>query len=328
MARSSKLVNSETVQHELDKAEIKGPDAILQLSDYGLLRVGSLGPVEINWLSNNAAASLLKPGFITALEFEKQEDNWRRVSTGCHVIDKVLGGGFPVRGITELSGESSCGKTQLCLQLCLSVQYPISQGGLDAGAVYICTEDSFPAKRLQQLFTTYPQQRMSPSHIKEDLPKFGDNIFIEHVADAAGMRQCVLGRLPKLLSHHSVKLIVVDSIAGVFRSCYENNEMKHRAEDMRTVGGQLHKMASQYKLCVICVNQVTASDGPQRSVPALGLAWSNLVTSRIQMHRSEPDGADSASQRSLEIIFAPDLQPTSVSYTISEAGVFGLAKLN
>lgn len=72
----------------------------------------------------------------------------------------------------------------------------------------------------------------------------------------AGMRQCVLGRLPTLLSQRSVGLIVVDSVAGVFRASYENNEMKNRAHDMRTVGGQLHKIATQFKVCVICVNQV------------------------------------------------------------------------
>ena len=70
------------------------------------------------------------------------------------------------------------------------------------------------------------------------------------------MRQCVLGRLPMLLSQRSVGLIIVDSIAGVFRASYENNEMKSRAHDMRIVGGQLHKLAAQYRVCVVCVNQV------------------------------------------------------------------------
>jgi len=36
-------------------------------------------------------------------------------------------------GITEISGESASGKTQLCLQLCLTVQLSQDSGGLDAG---------------------------------------------------------------------------------------------------------------------------------------------------------------------------------------------------
>lgn len=114
-------------------AGINGPGAVLQVSEYGLLRIGSLGLQEVDWLSSNAASSLLKPGYMTALEAEQQIEKWRCLSTGCNLLDEVLGGGFPLRGISEIAGESGCGKSQLCLQLCLSVQYPKSIGGLNAG---------------------------------------------------------------------------------------------------------------------------------------------------------------------------------------------------
>jgi len=38
-----------------------------------------------------------------------------------------------VRGITEIAGGSGCGKTQLCLQLLLTVQSCRDDGGLQAG---------------------------------------------------------------------------------------------------------------------------------------------------------------------------------------------------
>ena len=56
-----------------------------------------------------------------------------RLSVGCPVLDELLRGGLPVGGVTELSGESGAGKTQLALQLCLSVQYPTQHGGLNSG---------------------------------------------------------------------------------------------------------------------------------------------------------------------------------------------------
>ena len=116
-------------------AGIKGPNAILHASEYGLLQVGSLGPLEVDCLLSDAAASLLKSGsgYMTALEAEQQVERWTCLSTGCNLLDQVLGGGLPLRGITEIAGESGCGKSQLCLQLCLSVQYPKSLGGLNAG---------------------------------------------------------------------------------------------------------------------------------------------------------------------------------------------------
>ena len=46
-------------------------------------------------------------------------------------------GGLLLRGITEIVGESSAGKTQLCLQLCLSVQLPIKHGGLNGGELSV-----------------------------------------------------------------------------------------------------------------------------------------------------------------------------------------------
>ena len=42
-----------------------------------------------------------------------------------------------LRGITEITGESAAGKTQLCIQLCLSVQLPKELGGLAGGT---CSE--------------------------------------------------------------------------------------------------------------------------------------------------------------------------------------------
>ena len=56
-----------------------------------------------------------------------------RLTTGCHVIDSHLCGGLLVQGITEIAGISAAGKTQLCLQLCLTVQLPLDAGGLAGG---------------------------------------------------------------------------------------------------------------------------------------------------------------------------------------------------
>ena len=60
-----------------------------------------------------------------------------RLTTGCSTIDEALGGGILSRGVTEIAGESGAGKTQICLQLCLTVQLPRSNGGLGGGSVQI-----------------------------------------------------------------------------------------------------------------------------------------------------------------------------------------------
>lgn len=48
--------------------------------------------------------------------------------------------------------------------------------------MYICTEDTFPNKRLQQLIALQPHLRTdAPGDLVDKLP-FGDHIFIEHAA--------------------------------------------------------------------------------------------------------------------------------------------------
>jgi RecA/RadA recombinase len=53
-----------------------------------------------------------------------------RLSFGCGALDSALGGGVPMRGLTEIAGEAGAGKTQLCLQLALHAVLPEEHGGL------------------------------------------------------------------------------------------------------------------------------------------------------------------------------------------------------
>lgn len=55
------------------------------------------------------------------------------LTTGCSKLDVKLKGGIPCRGITQIYGAAGTGKTQLALQLCLTVQLPVTTGGFGAG---------------------------------------------------------------------------------------------------------------------------------------------------------------------------------------------------
>nr|CAD7395318.1 unnamed protein product [Timema poppensis] len=262
---------------------------------------------------------------------------WRLLSVGCPKLDEFLGGGVAVRGITELAGESGSGKTQLCLQMCLSVQYPEINGGLSAGSVYINTEDVFPSRRLHQLIQKFP----SRFHSEDTSIQFGNNIFIEHIADVESLKKCVFGQLPQLLAQKSVGLIVVDSIAGVFRADFEPRDSVSRAKEMRAVGGQLHRLAEEFRVAIICVNQVTTvinnepsvgGNTGRKTVAALGLAWANMVTTRLQISRIDRSVTDAKGTtvpvRMLEIIFSPDKPSRSCHFVVTEAGVSAVSSVN
>ncbi|XP_043345281.1 DNA repair protein XRCC3 isoform X4 [Cervus canadensis] len=174
------------------KAKLRSVKEVLHLSGPDLQRLTRLSSPDVRLLLRAAASLLQGHGVCTALHLLRQEglfpQQHQRLSLGCPVLDALLRGGLPLDGITELAGRSSAGKTQLALQLCLAVQLPRQYGGLGAGAVYVCTEDAFPSRRLQQLIAQ--QQRL-----RADVPgdviskiKFGHQIFIEHAADVASPR--------------------------------------------------------------------------------------------------------------------------------------------
>jgi len=75
---------------------------------------------------------------------------------GCPLLDGLLQGGVPVGSITELVGESTVGKTQLCLQLLLTAQLPPERGGLGGRSLYIHTEGPAPLVRLADLAISVP----------------------------------------------------------------------------------------------------------------------------------------------------------------------------
>nr|XP_023402368.1 DNA repair protein XRCC3 isoform X2 [Loxodonta africana]XP_023402369.1 DNA repair protein XRCC3 isoform X2 [Loxodonta africana] len=256
----------------------------------------------------------------------------QRLSLGCPVLDRLLRGGLPLDGITELAGCSSAGKTQLALQLCLAVQLPQQHGGLEAGAVYICTEDVFPDRRLQQLITHQPRLRAGvPGELLSKV-RFGDQIFIEHAADVDTLLECVSRRVPILLARGMARLVVLDSVAAPFRCEFDSQALTARARHLQTLGAALRHLSCSFQSPVLCINQVTEvaeeqrPAGPQgfsdeRVSPALGTAWSNQLLMRLTAERAR--GKEEPA-RTLRVVFAPHLPPTSCLYTIGAEGVQGM----
>jgi DNA-repair protein XRCC3 len=242
------------------------------------------------------------------------------LTTGCKQLDKGLGGGLFKYGITEISGESGCGKTQFCLQIALTVQLPLSLNGAKSGAVYICTEDRFPSDRIQQMisnlrFKYHSNNRVDMSELFE--VDYGDNILISHIATVEDLKKCIHEILPKALLHRSIKLIIIDSITAVFRGEYTMNEAPRRSKDLRNVAFCLHKLSVEYGLWIVCVNQVTSSIsdiGGKKLIPSLGLSWANLITTRLMISKT-------MSSRFIEVVFSPHAGPTNVPFIVTERGI-------
>ncbi|XP_075007084.1 DNA repair protein XRCC3 isoform X2 [Calonectris borealis] len=260
----------------LKKADIKSIKEILNLSGADLQRLMKLSSADIQCLLKTVSLTLRRNSMLTALQLYQDKDHLtsqhQKLSLGCSVLDNLLKGGIPLVGITELAGESSAGKTQISLQLCLCVQYPYKYGGLECGAVYICTEDVFPSKRLQQLIDQQHKLRADvPAEIIQKI-KFGNSIFVEHAAD-----------------------LVTDAVS--------------------------ESEAAQCSWSVV----------DSRVSPALGITWANQLLMRLMVSRISPPEQSSGvashhtgSVRTLRVVFAPHLPPSSCYYTVKLEGVKGI----
>ncbi|XP_061609452.1 DNA repair protein XRCC3 [Phyllopteryx taeniolatus] len=320
----------------LGKAGVRSVGEVLRTSGPDLQRLTSLSAADVRRLLT-AAARLRGPR--PPLPVLRAEESGLRLGLGCPVLDGLLRGGLPVGGVTELSGESGVGKTQLALQLCLSVQYPARHGGLDSGAVFVCTEDAFPSRRLQQLIREQRRLRPDvPPHVTGSL-RFADRVYVEHAADLTSLQSCLRRRVGLLLARRLVRFVAVDSVAALFRSEFGVADWLERTKQLLTLSSTLHHLCRQFDAAVLCVNQVTDifSDseeylGPSSSSvrPALGLAWANQVTVRLTMRRlggTVSEGDRDGALRRLEVVFAPHLARAGRDAAVRKEGVRGLEEV-
>lgn len=239
-----------------------------------------------------------------------------RISLGCSVLDGVFGGGLARSSVSELTGPSGAGKTQLCLQMALRSCVDHA----DSRVVYVSTEGAVPTNRLLQLCQT----RGHPDRILDD-------VLLHTAVEVDDLLDLFLRQLPRLAAVLAgrLRLVVVDSVAAPFRGNFHVSTSRRRAEQLQALGGALRALAIRYCLAVVCVNQVTAcvggGDSPTR--PALGLAWSSQLNTRLLVIRTQQnvDGQIERPVRRLHALFSSYMLPNTAHFQITDCGVEGLS---
>ncbi|XP_059476544.1 DNA repair protein XRCC3-like isoform X1 [Neocloeon triangulifer] len=289
------------------------PEKILECTLEEIQTKCGLSLRKCQQLKRDAASKVLKAQFLPLNRLPLLS----KLTTGCSKIDFLLGGGLCSRGINELSGASACGKTQFCLKLCLTAQWPKSLGGFEAGVLYISTEGRFPSKRLNQLAARIASRTDLPKEVTS-LP-YSDNVFVRQIGEKEDLTKC-LSDGAALMAARPVRLIIVDSIAGVFRTDLDAGAGE-RAKSLRAVVRQMEILSGKFDAAILCVNQVAdvvSEGGGSQQVPALGLSWANLLRTRMWMSRT-------GDKRFLEVGFSPEV-PSGVKlqFEISNDGLSGV----
>lgn len=257
-----------------------------------------------------------------------------KLSLGCPVLDRFLGGGIPFGFVTELAGEASAGKTQLCLQIVLSAAAPRSSGGLSAASLFISTEPPFPLRRLLSL--SFDAALL-------------DHIFVRSAFSSKDLFS-LLNHVDKLLSvvrlssGRRIRLLILDSAAALFHADAE--DAVRRSPELFTVAAKLKEQARRFNLAVIVTNHVvdivgdgsrdrllgnymSLSSSGRKVCPAMGLAWANCVNMRLFLSRSAEEAKANIDgcaklERKLQVVFAPHLPEGSCEFVIRREGVFGV----
>ncbi|KAI8145094.1 P-loop containing nucleoside triphosphate hydrolase protein [Fennellomyces sp. T-0311] len=329
---------------KLERAGLDSPHDLLMKSVGDLQRTLGIGESEILELFQ-AASNEVYPWKKRQMQANLTTT---MIGTGDDTIDRILGGGVPLGSVTEVVGESSSGKTQLCLQLCLSVQEP-SVGG---AAVYLHSEGRFPGVRLDQMAQAYAKAyKVNPDTMKSA-------IHTMHLPDRETQYHVLSYQLPALLARRkNIRVIVIDSISAPFRGDNSNTAARFdRITEICEVGSRLKKLAQQYNVAVVAVNQVSDTfkkgsngtgappelmemwldfnlEGFRKSplslfwaslikTPVLGMSWASAVSTRIRLARTVM-AEYTATRRALFVEFSPAVPRSGCEVVIDDGGIRG-----
>lgn len=237
------------------------PSVAEKLRELGLNTVESLAMATIRELEQagisdkkaleiiSAARSTIMLSFIRVDELLEKRKNVLRLTTGSRKLDDLLGGGLETQTITEFYGEYGSGKSQIAHQACVNVQLPSEEGGLEGGALYIDTENTFRPERIIQMakFRGLDPQRVVKNIIWAEAYTSDHQIFLLEKAD-------------KIIKENNIRLIVVDSLTAHFRSEYIGREnLALRQQKLNQHMHKLIRLARAFNAVALVTNQVTSS---------------------------------------------------------------------
>lgn len=256
-----------------------------------------------------AAQDIEKMGFKSAESIWEKRKDLKRISTGSQGLDDILAGGIETGALTELYGEFRTGKTQLCHQLCVNVQLPEEEGGLEGNALFIDTEGTFRPERIIQMADA---KNLDYNNVLR-------NIVVGRAYNSD--HQILLVReAPKIIEEKNIKLIIVDSIIGHFRSEYiGRGTLASRQQLLNNHIHDLLRLTETFEvLAAVCTNQVSSKPDVFYGNPTThtgGHIIGHGATVRIYLRKGKGE------QRVAKVVDAPHLPEAEAVFTLSEDGI-------
>jgi DNA repair protein RadA len=307
---------------QIDKLPGVGPATAEKLRDSGYIDIMSIAvssPAELadaaeigestaSKIIIHARKSAEIGGFETGCALLERRSKVGHLSCGSKTFNELLGGGFETQSIIELFGEYGSGKTQVAHQLCIIVQLPKEQGGLDGHAFYIDTENTFRPERIVQMSEAF---ELDPDEVLKKI----------HVARAynSNHQMLLVDKVKEFSKDIPGKLLVVDSLTAHFRAEYVGRgALADRQQKLNRHMHDLMRWSDLYNGVVCVTNQVSAKPDaffgdPTR--PIGGHIVGHTATFRIYLRKSK------GPKRIARLIDSPHLPEGEAVFSITKEGI-------
>lgn len=324
--------NPSMMVRRLDIEDIPGvgPAIAEKLRDGGFLTIESIATAlpstlaEAAEIGENTAKKMVKwcreqsdiGGFKTGTEVFEQRLKVKKLRTMVPEVDELLGGGFETQAITEMYGEFGSGKSQIVHQMAVNVQLPEELGGLGGSVIYVDTENTFRPERIEQMVKGLEIEDADPKEFLKNI----------HVARAqTSDHQMLLIETSRELAEElksagkPVKLVVVDSLTGLFRSEYAGRgSLAERQQKLNRHMHDIFKLCDEYNAIGLVTNQVQSNPAVffgDPTKPIGGNIVGHTATFRIYLRKSK------GGKRIFRLVDSPNLPDGEATFLVEEGGL-------
>lgn len=260
-----------------------------------------------------ARLSLPQISILTLSDMAKEDQSRYVVSSGVKSIDDLLGGrGFESGVITEIAGEFGSGKSQIALSVC--VRAAAEGNGV---VVAVDTEGTWRRDRIMEIVGQLgldPVTVQANFRLYKPIDSGVQSQIMKGLLEGEGTRVSGLLRIPP---HQKVKLLVVDSLTGLFRIEYAGRGvLAERQQHLANYIKDLYVFARKCNCVVIVTNQVVHSPEMFVGMRAIG---GNIVghacTLRTMLKKKR------GLLRSMEMVDAAHLPVSQALFVLTGSGI-------
>ena len=234
-----------------------------------------------------------------------------KISTGSYDLNKWLYGGYEKDVITMIAGSPGSGKTNF------GILVACSQAKKNNKVIFIDTEGGFSTERVKQI-------------TGENYKQILENILLLEPTDFKEQKEC-FAKLVKQIKTGHVHLIVIDSMAMLYRLEIGDATQQNNSEEIKNINCEVAKqmkmlslIARKQKIPVIITNQVYGAFQSEEEWKQGKEKETNIVGGDLMKYWSKCiiELKNDSGKRKALLLKSRNLKEKEISFEIRDKGIF------